>query len=166
MAVRFVLIAASVVITAPALAKAQAWEQVNSTCESTCKSTLDRCAAAANKLMQTALKETSAYNVGSSEREGADVKFENAFLTAETCWDKYYKCAGKCRPPKRCIDQCQSAFKRCFAAAEGKMRDGLREMRQAKFGSPEWQTAYAKGDMETDHCLQENRSCQAKCANP
>ena len=43
---------------------------------------------------------------------------------------------------------------------------GLREMRRAKFGSPEWQAAYAKGDTQTDRCLQENRSCQAQCANP
>jgi hypothetical protein len=171
---RFTLIVASVAMLvpslaptlAPTLAKAEVGAELNSKCESACKATLDRCAAGANKRMETALKETTAYQVGSSERERADVKFETAFLEAATCWDKYYNCAGKCRPPQLCTDQCQSTFKRCFAAAERKMQDGLREMRRAKFGSPEWQSAYAKGDMDTDHCLQENRSCQAKCANP
>ena len=147
-------------------ARAQVWEQLNTKCESLCRSSLDRCAAPSNKIMETALKETSAYNVGTPARERADVKFEGAYLTAEACWDKYYACAGKCRPPKRCINACQSTFGRCFAAGERTMREGLREMRRAKFGSPEWQAAYAKGDTQTDRCLQENRSCQAQCANP
>src|SRR5262249_61865575 len=101
-----------------------------------------------------------------SGRERADVKFENAFQTAENCWDRYYVCAGKCRAPKKCTDACQSTFKRCFAAGEKTMREGLREMKHARFGSPEWQAAYAKGGTQTDQCVQENRNCQAKCANP
>jgi hypothetical protein len=141
-------------------------EQLNSKCEASCRVSLDQCAAASNKIMETALKETSAYSVGTSGRERADVKFESAFLTAENCWDRYYTCAGRCRPPKKCVDTCQTTYKQCFAAGEKKMRQGLREMRHAKFGSPEWQAAYAKGNMETDNCVQENRSCQAKCANP
>jgi hypothetical protein len=164
--VRLLLIAALIVLAAPASARAEGSEQLNSKCQASCKSTLDRCAAAANRRMQTAIKETTAYNVGSAARESADVKFESAFLTAEGCWDRYYACTGKCRPPKACIDQCQSAFKRCFAAAEAKMRDGLGKMRTAKFGSPAWQAANAEGDAEADHCLQENRNCQAKCTNP
>ena len=126
---RLLLIAALIVLAAPASARAEGSEQLNSKCQASCKSTLDRCAAAANRRMQTAIKETTAYNVGSAARESADVKFESAFLTAEGCWDRYYACTGKCRPPKKCIDQCQSAFKRCFAAAEAKMRDGLGKMR-------------------------------------
>src|SRR5215467_8366106 len=147
-------------------ARGQVWEQINTRCEAGCRSTLDRCAAVSNKIMETALKETTPYNVGTPARERADIKFESAYLTAEGCWDKYYVCAGKCRAPKRCIGACQSTFRQCFAAGERTMREGLREMRLAKFGSPEWQAAYAKGDAQTDRCLQENRSCQAQCANP
>jgi hypothetical protein len=147
-------------------ANAEVSELINSKCEIGCRSALDQCAAVSNKVMETALKETTAYSIGSPEREKADVKFESAFVTAENCWDKYHSCTGKCRPPKKCLDACQSTFKQCFAAGEQKMKEGLREMRKAKFGSPEWQTAYGKGDKETDHCLQDNRSCQAKCANP
>jgi hypothetical protein len=104
--------------------------------------------------------------VGTSARERVDVKFEGAFETAENCWDRYCVCADKCLPPKKCVVACHSTFRQCFAAGERKMRDGLREMRRAKFGSPEWQAAYTKGDSETDRCIQDNRSCQAKCANP
>jgi hypothetical protein len=41
-----------------------------------------------------------------------------------------------------------------------------RQNAHAKFGSPAWQAANAEGDPEADHCLQENRNCQAKCTNP
>ena len=75
---RFVLVAASVAMLAPTVAKAEAWAEMNSKCEAACKSTLDRCAAGANKRMETAPKETTAYQVSSSER--VDVKFENAEL--------------------------------------------------------------------------------------
>ena len=83
---------------APGLAKAEVSAELNSTCESACKATLDRCAASANERMETALKEPTAYQVGSSERERADVKFENAYLEAATCWDKCYSCTGKMSP--------------------------------------------------------------------
>ena len=95
---RFVLIAASVVITAPASAKAEAWEQVNSKCESTCKSTLDRCAAAANKLMAAALKETSAYNVGRSERESADIRFRKRISDGRELLGQVLLVRGKMSP--------------------------------------------------------------------
>jgi hypothetical protein len=156
----------SLVLLAGSVARAQVAEQMNSKCEAGCRSTLDQCAAVSNKIMETALKETTAYSVGTSGRERADVKFEGAFQTAENCWDRYYVCADKCRSPKKCVGACQSTFKQCFAAGEKKMRDGLREMRRAKFGSPEWQAAYTKGDSQTDRCIQDNRGCQAKCANP
>lgn len=162
--VRFISMALA--LLACPVSRAEVAAQLNSKCEARCRSTLDQCAAVSNKIMETALKETTAYSVGTSGRERADVKFEGAFQTAENCWDKYYLCAGKCRAPKKCVDACQSTFKQCFAAGEKKMRDGLREMRHNKFGSAEWQAAYAKGDAETDRCLQENRNCQAKCANP
>src|SRR6516164_1487366 len=157
--VRFISMALA--LLACPVSRAEVAAQLNSKCEARCRSTLDQCAAVSNKIMETALKETTAYSVGTSGRERADIKFENAFLTAENCWDKYYLCAGKCRAPKRCVDACQSTFKQCFAAGERKMKEGLREMRKAKIDSPEWQAAYAKGDMETDRCLQDNRSCQA-----
>jgi len=160
------LIAVVCLLAGSVSVNAEVSELINSQCESGCRSTLDQCAAVSNKVMETALKQTTTYSIGSPEREKADVKFENAFVTAEKCWDKYYGCTGKCRPPKKCLAACQSTFKQCFAAGEQKMKEGLREMRKAKFGSPEWQTAYGKGDKETDHCLQDNRSCQAKCANP
>jgi hypothetical protein len=147
-------------------ARAQVWDPTNAQCEARCRSTLDQCAAASNKIMETALKETSAYNVGSSSRQRADVKFENAFQTAENCWDKYYVCAGKCRAPRKCVEACQATFRQCFAAGESKVKEGLRAMRHAKFGSPEWQAAYAKGDAETDRCLQEDQSCQVRCVTP
>ena len=162
--VRFVSMALA--LLACSVSRAEVVAQMNSKCEASCRSTLDQCAAVSNKIMETALKETTAYSVGTSGRERADIKFEGAFQTAENCWDKYYLCTGKCRAPKKCVDACQSTFKQCFAAGEKKMRDGLQEMRHAKFGSSEWQAAYAKGDAETDRCLQENRNCQAKCANP
>jgi hypothetical protein len=60
----------------------------------------------------------------------------------------------------------QSKFAQCFAAGERLMREGLQEMTRLKYNSPEWQAANAKGDAETDKCLEENRACQAKCANP
>jgi hypothetical protein len=167
MVVRLVLVASVVLLLAGSVsARAQMGEQLNSKCQSACRSTLDQCAAVSNKIMETALKETTAYSVGTSARDNADVKFENAYLTAENCWDKYYTCTEKCRPPKTCIGACQTSFKKCFAAGEAKMKAGLREMRKLKFGSPEWQAAYAKGDMDADRCLQDNRTCQAKCANP
>jgi hypothetical protein len=116
--------------------------------------------------METALKKTTAYSIGTFERENADVKFESAFQTAEKCWGKYYKCAGRCHAPKRCIATCQSKFKKCFAAAETRMKEGPRAMKGLKFASPEWEAAYAKGGADSDRCLESNRDCQAKCANP
>lgn len=99
-------------------------------------------------------------------REKADIKFENAFLAGEQCWDRYYRCTGNCRPAKGCIDACQSAFKQCFAGGERTMREGLREMKKFKFGSPDWKAAYAKGDKGTARCLTDILSCQGHCANP
>jgi hypothetical protein len=160
---RLVLFVALVVGTIPA--RAQPWVQ-NKHCEIACKSTLDECAAASNKIMQTALRETEPFKIGTTEREKADIKFENAFLAGEQCWDRYYRCAGNCRPAKGCIDACQSAFKQCFADGEKTMREGLREMKKFKFGSPDWKTAYAKGDKGTGRCLTDNLNCQGHCANP
>lgn len=48
---------------------AEVSELINSKCESGCRSTLDQCAAVSNKVMETALKETTAYSIGSPERE-------------------------------------------------------------------------------------------------
>jgi hypothetical protein len=163
---RVVAMGMTVLLACSVSARAQLWDQMNTKCETSCRSGLDQCAAVFNKIMETALKETTAYSVGSSRRERADVKFEGAFLKTQNCWDTYYMCTRKCRAPQRCIDACQSTFTRCFAAGERKMREGLREMRHAKFDSPEWQAAYAKGNAETDRCLQDDQSCQAKCANP
>ena len=89
---RFSLIVASVAMLvpglapslAPTLAKAEVSAELNSKCEAACKATLDRRAASANKRMETALKETTAYQVGGSERERADKKFESAHLEAAT----------------------------------------------------------------------------------
>jgi len=163
---RFVAMVYLALLACSVSTRAEVADQMNSKCEAGCRSSLDQCAAASNKIMETALKETTAYSVGSSGRERADVKFEGAFQKAENCWDRYYMCAGKCRAPKKCVDACQSTFKQCFVAGEKKVREGLREMQHAKFGSPEWQAAYAKGNSETDRCLRENRICQTKCANP
>ena len=160
---RWVLCVALVVGAVPA--KAQLWEQ-NKNCGVACKSSLDECAAVSNKIMETTLKETVTYNVGTTAREKADIKFENAFLAGEQCWDRYYKCTGTCQPSRACIDACQSTFKQCFANGERTMRDGLREMKRYKFGSPDWKTAYAKGDRDIGRCLTENLNCQGHCANP
>jgi hypothetical protein len=162
-AMRWVAIVALVLGSVPA--KAQVWEQSDK-CQTACKSTLDQCSAFSNKNMATALKEAEPYRIDSAAREKADIKFENAFQAAAKCWDRFYRCTGNCRPPKGCIEACQSIFKQCFAAGEQTAKDGLREMKNFKFASPEWKAAYAKGDKEIDHCLADNRDCQGKCAKP
>ena len=161
---RTMLVVALVLSCGPA--QAQVWDLINSQCESACRTGLNQCAAVANKIMETSLKETTAYNIGTSDREKADIKFENAFQASEKCWGRYYKCTGHCQAPRRCIAACQSTFKQCFAAGERKMQEGLREMRNFAFGSTEWSAAYGKANRDVDHCLEENHSCQAKCANP
>jgi hypothetical protein len=150
--------------TVPAQTQVSEW--INSKCETGCRSALDQCAATSNKVMETALKETTVYAVGTAERAKVDIKFESAFQKAEACWDKYYICAAKCAPPKRCINACQSTFRKCFAAGDAKTREGLRQIKALKTGTPEWQAAYAKGDADIDACLEHNRNCKAKCANP
>jgi len=161
---RWVLMVVLALVAAPG--RAQDIELTNSACEAACKGKLDRCAAVSNRIMHTALKETSAYTVDAPERQRADVKFEAAFQAGEKCWDGYFRCAATCRPAKACLDACRSTFKRCFAQGEKKMREGLKEMRSSPFGSPAWQAANAKGDAELDQCLVENHNCQTKCANP
>jgi hypothetical protein len=155
-----------VVVLASGPTQAQVWDLINSQCEVGCRTALNQCAAVSNKIMETSLKETTAYNIGTPDREKADIKFENAFQTAEKCWSGYYKCTGHCQAPRRCVAACQSTLKQCFAAGERKMQEGLREMKNFAFGSAEWTAAYAKGGTDIDHCLEENHSCQAKCANP
>jgi hypothetical protein len=125
---RLLLIVALILGSFPAIA--QVWDVTNSKCEAGCKVTLDRCSAAPKKIMATVEKEVTAYSIETSEREKADIKFENAFQVGEKCWDRYYRCAANCRPPKRCIDACQSTFKQCFAAGERTMKVGLREMKK------------------------------------
>jgi hypothetical protein len=160
---RWLALVAMILGVAPATA--QQWDQ-NTKCEAACRSNLDQCAAVSNKTMETAIKETLPYRIETPERRRADIKFESAFQTAEKCWDKYYRCAGNCRPPKTCTDACQSSFKLCFAAGERTMKEGLRAMKSLKFGSDEWKAAYGRGDMPADRCLEENRNCHMKCANP
>jgi hypothetical protein len=160
---RWVLIVALVCGGGPATA--QIWGQ-NAKCESACRSTLDHCAAVSNKIMEMALKEADPYQVGTSERDRVDIKFESAFLAGEHCWDRYHRCTLGCAPPKRCVDACQSRFRQCFAASERRMKEGLREMKTLTFGSPEWKAVYGKGDKDADRCLEDNRNCQGKCANP
>jgi hypothetical protein len=162
---RSILAVALVLCSGPT--HAQVWDLINGKCEAACKTTLNQCAAVSNKIMETSLKETTAYNIGTADRERADIKFENAFQKAEKCWGEYYKCtATRCQAPRRCVAACQSSFRQCFAAGEKKMNEGLREMKSFAFGSTEWSAAYAKGSTDLDHCLEENHNCQAKCANP
>jgi hypothetical protein len=166
MAMRVLLMLALVIMAlGTSAARAQLVEQ-NTKCDASCKTALDQCSAVSRKIMTVALKETTSYKIGTPQRQRADTKFENAFLAGEKCWDSYYRCAARCQPPRHCIDACQAKFAQCFAAGERLMRDGLQEMKGLKFNSPEWQAANAKGDAETDKCLEDNRSCQAKCANP
>jgi hypothetical protein len=70
--------------------------------------------------------------------------------------------AAKCAPPKRCVNACQTAFRKRFAAGESTAQQGLQEMKTAKPASPEWQATYAKGHAEIDHCLADNRKLQGK----
>jgi hypothetical protein len=137
----------------------------NTKCGGDCKLVLDQCSAAPNRIMTLALKETTPYNIGTRIRQKADIKFEGAFLAAEKCWDSYYRCTDRC-VPRHCIDACQATLTQCFAAGDRLAREGLQEMKRLKYNSPEWQAANTKGDAETDKCLEDNRSCQAKCANP
>jgi hypothetical protein len=142
--------------------------ELNAKCEAACKTALDKCAAVPNKIMDTASKEAVPYKIDTPERERADIKLESAFQASETCRNGYDRCAIKCRPSKACIDACHSRFHQCFAAGERKMQEGLREIKgkRLQFGSPEWQTAYTKGDRDINKCLENNRSCEAKCINP
>src|SRR5262249_22255597 len=159
---RWILVFALALTTLPA--KAQ-MSELNSKCEAACKTALDKCAAVSNKIMDTALKETGPYKIGTPERERADIKFERAFQVRETCRSRYERCATKCLPAKACMDACHSTLHQCFAAGERKMQEGLREIKSLKFGSPKWQTAYTKGDRDIDQCLETNRNCEAKCIN-
>ena len=162
---RVLILALTILATDCRPVQAQLW-QPNAKCEGQCRSTLAQCSAGSRKIMTTALKEAAPYRIETPARRKADIKFEYAFLGGEKCWDHYYRCAGTCRPPRRCIDACQSTFARCFAAGERLVRQGVQELKNLKIGSPEWQAADAKGDTETGKCLENNRSCQAKCANP
>jgi hypothetical protein len=146
-------------------AKAQVWEQ-NIKCETACRATLDQCSAVPNRVMDTALNEMTPYTYDSPDRDKPDIKFENAFEAGEKCRGRYLRCAGKCQPPKKCVDACQATFKRCFAIGERKMKEGLRELKTFKYDSPQWKTAYGKGDAEMARCLEDNRNCRGKCANP
>lgn len=137
----------------------------NTKCEDACKSARDHCSAASNRVMETALKETGPYKIGTRQREKADIKFENAFQVGQKCWDNFYRCTDRCQP-RRCIDACQATLMQCLRAGERLMREGLQEMKRLKYDSPEWQAANTKGDAEIDKCLNDDRSCQAKCANP
>jgi hypothetical protein len=146
-------------------ARAQLVEQ-NTKCDANSETALDLCSAVSRKIMTMSLKETTSYKIGTPQRQRADTKFEDAFLAGEKCWGNYYRCAVRCQPPRHCIDACQAKFAQCFAAGESLMREGLQQMKRLTYNSPEWQAADAKGDTETDRCLEDNRSCQAKCANP
>jgi hypothetical protein len=137
----------------------------NTKCGGDCKSVFDRCSAAPSKIMTLALKETTPFDIGTRQRQKADIKFENAFLAGEKCWDNYYRCTDRC-VPRRCIAACQATLAQCFPAGERLARDGLQEMKRLKYNSPEWQAANTKGDAETAQCLEDDRNCQAKCANP
>jgi len=160
---RWVPIVALMLAAVPA--EAQVWD-MNSKCEESCRVALDKCAAVSNKIMGTELKQAQPYNIGTPEREKADAKFESAFQEGEKCWKGYYRCTAHCRAPKACVDKCQAAFRQCFATGERLIKEGLREIRRFEFGSPEWKAAYAKGDAETDHCLEDDRKCIGNCANP
>jgi hypothetical protein len=165
LAMRWVVMVAFALVTVPLRAQDAALLN-NSACEAACKTKLDRCSATSNKVMETALKESSVYTIDTADRARADTKFEGAFLAGEKCWDGYYRCSATCQPPKRCLNACRSTFKRCFAVGERKMRQGLVAMRGLPFNSSEWQAAYTQGDGDVNRCLLEIRDCQAKCANP
>jgi hypothetical protein len=111
-------------------------------------------------------KEMEPFSIESVERDTPDIKFENAFASSEKCRSRYLRCSERCQPPKKCIDACQATFKKCFATGERIMKEGLRELKKLKYDSPEWRAAYTKGDVEIDRCLEENRNCPGKCANP
>jgi hypothetical protein len=160
---RWICIVALLLSCAPAEAQ---MSTLNNKCEATCRVALDRCSVVFDRIMDTALKEMTPYRAESVEKARADIRFEAAFEAGEKCRGRYSRCVEKCQPPKGCIKACLSTFKKCFADGKRLVYQGLRDLRKLKYDSPEWKAAYAKGDSDIEHCLDEDRSCEAKCANP
>jgi hypothetical protein len=160
---RWVLVAALVLGSVPANAQ---MSTLNNKCEATCRDAREQCSAVFDRVMDTALKEMTPFRAESTEKARADIKFETAFEAGEKCRVRYNSCVDKCEPPRKCISACQVTYKKCFAVGESMVKEGIRELRKLKYDSPEWKVAYEKGDKEIERCLEDDRSCEGKCANP